>query len=62
MGVEWATYQATEMFEVSKTLVLPQMHEIFKLKEQSQYNPRQSFLISRPLLSQPIMVLKVYHF
>ena len=36
---------ATEMFKVSKYLVPPQMHEIFKLKYQPHYN-----LFSRPLV------------
>ena len=31
---------ATKMFKVSKNLALPQMHEIFKLKDQSHYNLR----------------------
>ena len=40
---------ATEMFKVSKNLAPPQMHEIFKLKDQPQYNLRYNFLFSRPL-------------
>ena len=31
---------AAEMFKVSKNLAPPQMHEIFKLKDQPQYNLR----------------------
>ena len=41
---------ATEMFKVSKTLTPPQMHEIFKLKDQHQYNLRYNSLFSRPLV------------
>ena len=41
---------ATEMFKVSKNLVLPQMHEIFKLKSRPQYNLRYNSLFSRPLV------------
>ena len=33
---------ATEMFNVSKNLAPPQMHEVFKLKDQHQYNLRYS--------------------
>ena len=40
----------TEMFKVSKNLAPPQMHKIFKLKDQSQYNLRYNFLFSRPLV------------
>ena len=41
---------ATEMFKVSKNLAPPQMHEIFKLKDQPQYNLRYNSLFSRPLV------------
>ena len=41
---------ATEMFKVSKNLAPSQMHEIFKLKDQSQYNLRYNSLFSRPLV------------
>ena len=41
---------ATEMFKVSKNLAPSQMHEIFKLKDQSQYNLRYTSLFSRPLV------------
>ena len=41
---------ATEMFKVSKNLVSPQMHEIFKLKDQLQYNLRYNSLFSRSLV------------
>ena len=41
---------ATEMFKVSKNLVPPQMHEIFKLKDQPQYNLRYNSLFSRSLV------------
>ena len=41
---------ATEMFKVSKSLVLPQMHEIFKLKNQPHYNLSYNSLFSRPLV------------
>ena len=41
---------ATAMFKVSKNLAPPQMHKIFKLKDQSQYNLRYNFLFSRPLV------------
>ena len=51
---------ATEMFKVSKNIALPQMHEIFKLKDQPLYNLRYNSL--GPLLSQSIKVLKVYRF
>ena len=40
---------ATEMFKVSKNLAPPQMHEIFKLKDQAQYNLRYNSLFSRSL-------------
>ena len=53
---------ATEMFKVSKNLAPPQMHEIFKLKDQLQYNLRYNFLFLGPLLSQSIKVLKVHCF
>ena len=62
------TILATEMFKVSENP--PQMHEIFKLKDQSQYNlnfNRHNSLFNRynflgPLLSQSIKVLKVDRF
>ena len=41
---------ATEMFKVSKNLALPQMHEIFKLKDQPHYNLRYNSLFFRPLV------------
>ena len=41
---------ATEMFAVSKSLARPQMHEIFKLKDQPQYSLRYNSLFSRPLV------------
>ena len=41
---------ATKMFKVSKNIAPPKMHEIFKLKDQSQYNIRYSSLFSRPLV------------
>ena len=41
---------ATEMFKVSKNLAPPQMHEIFKLKDQPQYNLRYTSLFSSPLV------------
>ena len=61
------TILATEMFKVSENLVPPQMHEILKLKDQSQYNlnfNRHNSLFNRynflgPLLSQSIKVLNV---
>ena len=40
---------ATEMFKVSKNLAPPQMHKIFKLKNQLQYNLRNNSLFSTPL-------------
>ena len=40
---------STEMFKVSKNLAPPQVHEIFKLKDQPQYNLRYSSLVSRQL-------------
>ena len=39
---------ATEMFKVSKNLAHPQMHDIFKLKDQSHCNLRYNSLFSRP--------------
>ena len=51
----------TEMFKVSKNLAPPQMHKIFKLKDQSQYNLRYNSLFSRPLVKS-VKVLKVYRF
>ena len=53
---------ATEMFKVSKNLAPPQMHEIFKLKDQLHYNLSYNSVFLGPLLSQPIKVLKVYCF
>ena len=41
---------ATEMFKVSKNLAPPQMYDIFKLKDQPQYNLRYNSLFSRPLV------------
>ena len=41
---------STEMFEISKNLAPPQVHEIFKLKDQPQYNLRYSSLVSRQLV------------
>ena len=41
---------ATEMFKVSKNLAPPQMHDIFRLKDQPQYNLRCNSLFSRPLV------------
>ena len=41
---------ATEMFKVSNNLAPPKMHEIFKLKDQSQYNLRHNSLFFRPLV------------
>ena len=38
------------MFEVSKNLAPPQMHEIFKLKDQPHYNLRYNSLFFRPLV------------
>ena len=40
----------TEMFKVSKNLAPPKIHEIFRLKVQSQYNLRYNSLFSRPLV------------
>ena len=41
---------ATEMFKVSKNLALPQMQEIFKLKDQPHYNLRYNSLFFRSLV------------
>ena len=38
------------MFKVSKNLAPPQMHKIFKSKDQPQYNLRYNSLFSRPLV------------
>ena len=38
------------MFKVSKNLAPPQLHDIFKLKDESRYNLRYNPLFSRPLL------------
>ena len=38
------------MFKVSKNLVPPQMHEIFKLKDQLHYNLSYNSLFFRPLV------------
>ena len=38
------------MFKVSKNLAPPQMHDIFRLKDQPQYNLRCNSLFSRPLV------------
>ena len=37
------------MFKVSKNLAPPQLHDIFNIKDQSQYNLRYNSLFSRPL-------------
>ena len=39
---------ATEIFKISKNLAPPQMHEIFKLKDQPHYNLRYNSLFPRP--------------
>ena len=41
---------ATEMFKVSKNLAPPQMHEVFKLKDQPHYNVRYNSLFFRSLV------------
>ena len=41
---------ATEMVKVSKNLAPPQIHGIFRLKDQPQYNLRYNSLFSRPLV------------
>ena len=41
---------ATEMFKVIKDLAPPQMHEIFRLKDQPHYNLRYSSRCSRALV------------
>ena len=41
---------ATDMFKVSKNLAPPQMHDIFKLKEQPQYNLTFNSLFFRHLV------------
>ena len=38
---------ATEMFKVSKNLAPPQIHEVFKLKDNPHYNLRYNSLFSR---------------
>ena len=38
------------MFKVSKNLAPPLMHEIFKLKDQCQYNQRYNSLFSSALV------------
>ena len=38
------------MFKVSKNLAPPQMHEIFRFKDQFQYKLRYNSLFSRPLV------------
>ena len=38
------------MLKVRKNLAPPQMHEIFKLKDQPQYNLRYNYLFSRSLV------------
>ena len=40
---------ATEMFKVSKNLALPQMHEIFRLKDQPHYSLRYNSVFSESL-------------
>ena len=42
---------ATGMFKISKNQAPPQMYEIFKLKDQPQYNLRYNCLFSRPLVT-----------
>ena len=39
------------MFKISKNEAPPQMYEIFKLKDQPQYNLRYNSLFSRPLVT-----------
>ena len=39
------------MFKDSKNLAPPQMHEIFKLKEQSNYNLKYNSLFTRALVT-----------
>ena len=41
---------ATGMFKLSTNLAPPQMHEIFKSKDQPQYNLRDNSLFSTPLV------------
>ena len=41
---------ATRMFKLNRNLAPPQMHDIFKLKGQPQYNLRYNSLFSRPLV------------
>ena len=41
---------ATEMFKVSKNLAPPQMHEIFKLKDQPHHNLMYNSPFLRPLV------------
>ena len=40
----------TEMFKVRKNLAPPQMYEIFKLKDESQYNLRHNSPFSSPVV------------
>ena len=40
----------TELFKVSKKLTPPQIHEIFKLKNQPHYNLRNNSRLFRPLV------------
>ena len=39
------------MFKVRKNLAPPQMHEVFKLKDQCQYDLRHNYLFFRPLVN-----------
>ena len=41
---------AIEIFKVSKNPAQPQMHDVFKLKDQAQYNLRYNSLFCRPLV------------
>ena len=41
---------STEMFKVNKNLAPPQMHDIFKLKDQPHYNLRYNSLFFTPLV------------
>ena len=50
------------MFKVSKNLAPPQIHEIFKLKDQSQYNLKYNLLFSRPLVKSVYKGTESYHF
>ena len=50
------------MFKVSKNIALPQMHEIFELKDQPHYNLRYNSLFSKPLIKSAYKAIESLSF